>query len=78
MSINAFLGYPLYRMRIDYKHGYLTAPSNLKRAVAMIAQNMSEKKTFGNIKSYSNLEGQMALFDESVFTKDIRMLLDSL
>jgi hypothetical protein len=78
LSINTYLGYPMYSIKIEYKHGYSTVPSNLKRAVAMVCQNMSEKKTFGNLKSYTTIDVQMALFDDSVFTKDIRMLLDCL
>lgn len=78
LSINYFLGYQMYSIKLEYKYGFSTIPTNLKRAVAMICQNMSEKKTFGNIKSYTTIDVQMALFDNSVFTKDIRMILDGL
>ena len=76
LSIYSFCRCPLYAITVDYKYGFATIPNVVKRVTAMIAQNIAEKKSFGQIKSYTDLNVQMTLFDNTVFTKDIRMLLD--
>jgi hypothetical protein len=78
LSINQYLNYPLYSLKIQYTHGYATVPKNLKRAVAMICQGLAEKRTFSSLKAWTTLDTQITLFDDSIFTKDIKMILDGL
>lgn len=76
LNIFSFYRCSLYSIKFEYKHGLSPIPKQLKNVVAMICQNIAEKKTFGNLKGYTTIDVQMTLFDDSVFTKDIRMMLD--
>lgn len=77
-SIGSFMQVPVTSLKITYKHGYKEVPAKLKQVVAMLAQILAEKRTFSGLKSWNTLNTTITLFDDSVFTKDIRMILDGL
>ena len=65
-------------LEIEYTTGFAEYPSRLKTAVAMLACNIREAKSFAGAKQMTSLDFQVLMTDDSFFTSDIKMLLKGL
>lgn len=65
-------------MDIEYTSGFSEYPHRLKTAVAMLACNIREAKSFAGAKQMTSLDFQVLMADDSFFTSDIKMLLKGL
>lgn len=63
-------------VRIEYTYGYEEVPKKVKLACAMLAMNISQVATFTSLDSMTTLDARFALANPSLFTDDIKALLD--
>lgn len=78
-GLNALvLGNKPTMLEIEYITGFTEYPSRLKTAVAMLACNIREAKSFAGAKQMTSLDFQVLMADDSFFTSDIKMLLKGL
>lgn len=66
-----------YELYIEFKAGYTIYPENLKIACGLLAQNIKQSGGFLAWKDKSDLDYKVSLADSSLFTDDIKRLIDS-
>lgn len=68
-------GIPVVKVDIAYTSGYKEAPEDLKHAVAMIAQNITQSGSFAGAKDLGDLDVKVSFWDDSFVPSDIRRVI---
>ena len=75
---NKLFGHIPCELKIKYTSGYTDYPEDLKIACALLAQNIVQYGGFLSWTSKKDIDYSITLADSSIFTKEIKILLDGI